>query len=175
MNEPTSAIPGFALLDTREAFHAALRDAFAALAVDGCREVTVCDEDFADWPLNEPAVVDRLAAWSLPHRRFTVIARRFDEIERRHPRWVAWRRLRSDLVDCRTPESGVVAPLPTLLVLHPPPHGAQGSARVVRLRSAMPYRGSASGARADVVQAMEQLDALSQRSGPAFPATILGL
>jgi hypothetical protein len=167
MTAPDLPRPAAVILGSREAFHDALRRAFAGLATHGCREVAMCDETFADWPLNEPAVVDALTRWALPHRRMTVIARQYDELERLHPRWVAWRRRWSETVDCRTPEEGLALALPVLFV-------AQG-ATVVRLRSAMPYRGSESGIQADIIQATEEFDAISQRSGPAFPSTILGL
>src|SRR5512144_1979929 len=73
----------YRIITTRNEFHDALREAFAAMASSGCREVWLCDDDFADWPLNEPEVVEHLSAWALPHRKLTVLARTFEEVTRR--------------------------------------------------------------------------------------------
>ena len=54
---------------TRREFRDALREAFADMALTGCRLAWICDEDFADWPLNEPMVIDRLTQWARSHRR----------------------------------------------------------------------------------------------------------
>ena len=43
------------IFTSRTEFHDALRSAFAAAADAGCREVWICDDDFADWPLSERA------------------------------------------------------------------------------------------------------------------------
>src|SRR5216110_427239 len=78
------------LITTRNEFHQALRDGFAEIASVGCREVWICDDDFADWPLNERAVVESLTQWAQSHRKLTVIARTFEEFPLRHARWVEW-------------------------------------------------------------------------------------
>ena len=47
---------------------------------------------FADWPLNDIEAIASLVRWARPQRRLTLIARHFDDLAVRHPRWVAWRR-----------------------------------------------------------------------------------
>jgi hypothetical protein len=42
-----------------------IRQAFSAAAVQGWREIIVCDPDFGDWPLGERAVIDALNDWSM--------------------------------------------------------------------------------------------------------------
>lgn len=154
-------------IGTRSEFHAALREAFAEAAHEGCRELWICDEDFADWPLNAPALIDDLARWAMPHRKLTVVARHFDAVPRRHPRWVEWRRAWSHVVECRAFEDAEVGELPTLLL-------APGVV-TVRLFDPLRHRGGVSRDTADLLRNQELIDAVSQRSVPAFPPTILGL
>lgn len=145
----------------------ALRDAFDTIGRLRPREVFLSDEDFAAWPLGERAVVERLTAWASADRRLVLIARRFDTIARRHPRWVAWRRTWSHVVVCLTHTERVLDPWPTLLAAP----GAVG----MRLIDRDPPRGWVSSEPHDVAACKEQFDAVSQRSVGAFPASTLGL
>ena len=63
------------LISTRGEFHAALRLAFTEAASVGCRELWLCDADFADWPLGERVVIEHLAQWAASRRRLTLLAR----------------------------------------------------------------------------------------------------
>ena len=155
------------LIDSRSGFHQALRAAFADLAARPCLQVWLCDIDFADWPLNEPAVIDDLVRWAQPHRKMVVLAQSFDDLVRRHPRWVAWRRQWAHAVECRLVEPVEQGRMPLLLT-------AQGGL-TVKLVDAQRYRGSWSREPADGRLALEMIDAISQRSQDAFPATTLGL
>ena len=65
-----------------------------------CRQAVFCDADFADWPLGACAVASALNVWARAGCRFTFIAQQYDEITRRHARWVEWRRRWSHQVDC---------------------------------------------------------------------------
>lgn len=155
------------LIGTRLEFHDALRDAFAEVARVGCRELWLADEDFGDWPLGEAAVVDQLTQWAHSHRRLTVVARHFDEVVRRHARWVEWRRQWSHVVECRAFEDAEAGEIPTLLL-------ATGLVSV-RLFDPVHHRGALSHDPADSIRYRELIDAVSQRSVAAFPATTLGL
>ena len=155
------------LIDTRSDFHDALRAAFAAAAAAGCRELFIVDDDFADWPLNERAVVEHLTQWAASHRRFTAIARSFDEVARRHARWVEWRCRWAHLVHCRTNNELESGQMPSLLL-------APGLTSV-RLFDVVHWRGVATNEAADAIQWRELVDAVLQRSEEAFPATTLGL
>jgi hypothetical protein len=157
----------YRLITTRIEFHDALREAFAEIAQQGCREVWLCDADFADWPLDEPGIIELLTRWAMPHRKLTVIARDFDEFARRHPRWTEWRRTWSHVVDCRVLDEADAVQPPVILL-------APG---VITLRLVEPThpRGSLSREAADMVRNRELVDAVSQRSSEGFPATILGL
>lgn len=155
------------LIDTRADFQAAVRQAFADIAAAGARDIWLCDEDFADWPLDEPEVIAHLSQWAVAHRTCTVLASDYAVIQRRHPRWVQWRRQRAHVVQCHAPDESQANPLPTVLL-------APGVV-TLRLVDRVHVRGSVSGELSDAVRERERLDALLQRSVPAFPASTLGL
>jgi hypothetical protein len=162
MNDETHRI-----FTTRGEFIDALRLGFTEAARVGCREIHAADPDFADWPLGEPAVLGALTRWALSHRRLTLHALDFDGLRRRHPRFVDWRRQWSHVIDCRQVEEVDVQDMPTVLL-------APG-ALTVRLFDRAQWRGSLSVEVADAARARELVDAISQRSVDAFPATTLGL
>lgn len=155
------------LIISRSEFHDALRLALAEVAAVGCRELFMCDADFSDWPLSESAVLESLTQWARNHRRLTIMAQQFDELARRHGRWVEWRRQWSHLVECRTNPELEAAKVPTMLL-------APGVV-MVRLVDTVRYRGSLSRAAPDMVQGRELLDVVLQRSEETFPVTTLGL
>jgi peptidyl-tRNA hydrolase len=159
--------PGYSLIASRADFHAALRAAFAEAASVGCREIWISDTDFADWPLNEVAVVESLTQWAQSHRKLTVLAQTFDEIARRHGRWIEWRRLWNHVVECRANVELEAGEMPTMLL-------APGLL-TLRLVDPVRYRGSVSHQAADAIAAKELFDAVLQRSAEAFPVTTLGL
>ena len=143
------------LITSRGEFHAALREAFEAAASVGCRELWLCDANFADWPLGDRSVVEQLGRWVGLQRRLTVIAGSFDEVVRRHPRWVEWRRHWSHSVQCRTSADPDTGPMPTLLI-------ASGLFSV-RLSDAALPRGRWSRETADLVHCREIFDAVLQQ------------
>ncbi len=155
------------LLHSRSDFREALREGLARAAVVGCRELFLCDVDFSDWPLGEIAVVESLSRWALAHRRLTLLAQSFDDVQRRHPRFAAWRRQWSHVVTCRAFEDAEPGQMPSVLL-------APGLV-TVRLFDARAYRASVSTDPADALRAKELLDALLQHSVEAFPASTLGL
>ena len=155
------------LITTRGEFHTALKLGFAEAAASGSREIWLCDDDYADWPLGERAVVDQLSLWAASNRRLTLLARSFDEVVRRHARWVAWRRQWSHIVHCRVNNELETGDMPTLLL-------AQG-ALSVRLSDPVHHRGLASYDMADEIRCKELIDAVLQHSIEASPATTTGL
>lgn len=155
------------IFTTRGEYLDALRWGFDEAARTGCREILCADADFADWPLGERDVLSALTRWALPHRRLTLLALQFDELARRHARFVDWRRQWSHIVDCRQVEELDGHDMPTLLLA--------AGVLTVRLFDRTQWRGSLSVETDDVVRARELVDAISQRSVEAFPATTLGL
>ena len=156
-----------AVITTRSEFHSAVRDAFAEAASVGCRELFLCDANFADWPLGERAVIEHLALWASSHRRLTLLAEDFSELSRRHPRWVEWRQTWSHVVHCRTNTELETGQMPTILL-------APGLLSV-RLSDAIQHRGQRSHEAAEGLRCRELFDAVLQRSEEAFPASATGL
>ena len=151
----------------RAAFREAVRRALAEAAAAGRREMWWCDQTFADWPLNDAEVVTSLVAWARPQRRLTLIARQFDDLAVRHPRWVAWRRTWSHVVTCRAIETEMRLDLPTLLCAPP--------SCTLRLTDCARHLGVLTTDARDAQAALEQIDAISQRSFETFAPTTLGL
>jgi len=154
-------------ITSRAEFLDAVRASFALAAHEGAREILLVDADFADWPLNERAVIDSLAAWVDSRRSLMLFGHSFDEIARRHPRFVEWRRQWAHAVRCRNDPELEAAQLPTILL-------APG-VTCVRIVDRVPHRGTASNRAVDMAECQEAIDALLQRSVEAFPVTALGL
>lgn len=155
------------LITTRSEFHDALREAFEEMARSGCREAWMCDEDFADWPLGDLGIIDSLTRWAMPHRKLTLVARHYDEVVRRYPRFVMWRRQYSHVIEARAQEEAEAGQIPTILLAP--------EVVCVRLTDPVRYRGALSRDVADAIRYREMIDAATQRSVESFPASILGL
>ena len=155
------------LITSRSEFHAALRSGLAEAAAVGCRELWLCDNDFADWPLGERAVVESLAQWAGSHRRLTLIAHSFDEVARRHARWNEWRRQWSHIVHCRSNAELEAGQMPSVLLA--------SELLSVSLVDPVHYRGRFSHDAADGLRCREMIDAVLQRSEEAYPVTTTGL
>jgi len=102
----------------------------------GCREIVLSDADFADWPLSDRVVLECLTRWAQKQRKLTLLAQSFDELARRHGRWVEWRRQWSHVVECRANTELEAAQVPSVLL-------APGLL-VVRRIDVVRYRGSVS-------------------------------
>jgi hypothetical protein len=152
---------------SRAEFLDAIRSSFVLAAHDGAREILIVDPSFADWPLNEGAVVESLTGWVDSRRSLTVFAHSFDGFARRHPRFVEWRRQWAHVVHCRSDPELEAEQVPTVLL-------APGIT-CVRLLDRARHRGTASNRAIDLTDCREAVDALLQRSVEAFPATTLGL
>lgn len=150
----------------RSEFDALIRQALTAAAAQGWREIIVCDADFADWPLGERAFVQALNDWSKTGRKFTMLATTYDEIVRKHARFVRWRQTWAHIVECR--RSASLAGDSLLSALWSP--GWVFERMDVRHSSGV--AGSEAGRR---VALREGLNERLLNSSPAFPATTLGL
>ena len=153
-------------LDGRDAFATQVRRALACAAREGWREIVLSDASFADWPLGERAVAESLQAWSAGGRRCVLLARRYDEVVRRHARFVAWRRTWSHIVEARACPAADEADIPSAIWS---PHW------VLQRLDAQRSTGWAGREPERRVALRERLDEWLQKSSPAFPATTLGL
>lgn len=150
----------------RGEFQQLVRDALACAAAEGWREIILSDADFEDWPLGERSVAEALQAWSATGRRIVLLARRYDDVVRRHARFVAWRRAWSHIIEARGCASADPLELPS--AIWSPGWVLQ---RLDVERSAG-YCGSEPQRR---LLLRESLAEWLQKSAPAFPATTLGL
>lgn len=157
------------ILTGRAAWIASLRSALVSLSAEAAspRELQLWSADFAEWPLDEPAVIEALTLWLRPAgRRLTLIARDFETTARRHPRLARWRRDWSHRIDAWSPTVPLEAEPAGLLLL-----GTQ----VVQLLDAVHWR-STQGRDAQLARTWrERIDAALQRCEAAWPATTLGL
>lgn len=150
----------------RTEFIDVIRQAFGAAGQLGVREIIVCDADFDGWPLGERAVAQALGDWSRSGRKFTMLARNYDAITRRHPRFVTWRRTWSHIVECRASASGPNEVLPSAMWT---------PAWVFERLDLQHSIGMASHEVARRVALKERLNERLLKSVAAFPATTLGL
>ena len=154
-------------ITSRAEFLDAVRSSFEIAAHEGAREILLVDADFADWPLNERAVIESLAAWVDSRRSLLMFGHSFEEIARRHTRFVEWRRQWAHVVRCRSDPELEASQLPTLLLVP--------GVSCVRVVDRVHHRGTASNRQVDMAECQEAVDALLQRSVEAFPVTTLGL
>lgn len=147
-------------------FAALVRLAFATAAEQGWPRIIICDNTFEDWPLGERAVVQSLNEWAKSGRKMTVLAKNYNDVMRRHARFVTWRRTWSHIVECRA--NAAISPdaMPSALW-----SSNWVFSRVDRVRS-IGFSGAEVSRR---VALKEQLDECQKLSSTAFPATTLGL
>ena len=168
MNPPSNPPSNPPTIASRSEFQAAVRWGFDAAIATNARRIVAVDASFADWPLDDPALHTQLTGWlRLPQRRLLLLAARFDDVQRRHPRFVAWRALWAHAIETRAAAEEDAAELPTLLV--------DDGATSVHLRDPVHWSGRAEADPRTAHPWRERVDALLQRSEPAFPVNALGL
>lgn len=142
-------------------------DAAARRARPRSRQAWLVDRHFADWPLDEPAVLDGLSTWLRPGGRCLVlVGLDFDSTARALPRFARWRRDWSHRIEVWRPADGLMpAALRGLLAvdgawqwLDAPDWRLRQVTSPVHLRALQ-----------------EQVADFLQRCEPAWPATTLGL
>jgi hypothetical protein len=149
-------------------FSQAAREALAHAVEQGTRRLCWCDDDFAAWPIGETEWVAQLTRWARPGgREVVMVARDWLMVERRHPRFAAWRRDWSHVIQCLVPDESRPEALPTLWV--------DSADQALRVFDRDRLRGRIGFDRVDRQQAREDFDAISQRASPGFAAVTLGL
>ena len=131
------------------------------------RQAWLVDRHFADWPLDEPAVLDRLSSWLRPGGcSLVLVGLDFDSTARALPRFARWRRDWSHRIEVWCPADGLMpAALRGMVVagvawqwLDAPDWRLRQLTDPVQIRAAC-----------------EQVADFLQRCDPAWPATTLGL
>jgi hypothetical protein len=150
----------------REDFRQLVRDALAAAAREGWRELILSDASFEDWPLGERSVVDALQAWSQTGRRMVLLARRYDTVLRQHARFVQWRGRWSHIIEARACPAADPLDLPSAIWT---------PLWVLERREPERSIGYCGGEPERRVALREVLQEWLQKSTPSFPATMLGL
>ena len=149
-------------------FAQALRVAMTHASERGTRRLCWCDEDFAAWPIGEVEWIDQLTRWARTSgRELVMIARDYAVIERRHPRFAAWRRDWSHVIQCMVPDETRTTALPTLWI--------DTDDQALRVFDHEHLRGRSGFDRVDRQRAREDFDAILQRASPGFAAVTLGL
>jgi hypothetical protein len=155
-------------IDTRGDFVAAVRDAVDQALACAARRMLWVDPDFSEWPLDDPALLQRLTDWlRLPQRQLHLLASDYQHIRRHRARFVSWYKLWSHAIAAFSPAQEVVAELPCVLL-------AEGAV-LVHMQDPLRWRGWVVADAAQQRQWRDRLDAVLQRSEPVFPATTLGL
>jgi hypothetical protein len=150
----------------RTAFQQLVRDALASAAREGWRELILSDASFEDWPLAERAVAESLQAWSASGRHVTLLAKRYDEVVRRHARFVTWRQTWSHIIDARACPTADPLDLPSAI---------WSPGWVLERRDVEHSRGFSGSEPERRIALRETLQEWLQKSSPSFPATTLGL
>lgn len=156
----------------RSEFQRVVQETLAWAAEQGCRELHAWDASFVDWPLSDAQVLASLGAWARTGRQLHLLALQYDDVARRHPRFVRWRRDYAHCITARAVEPELrleAAPESLLLAV------AAAGTVTVRLFDRHLWRGDVSLEAGDRVRSMEWFDAAAQRSAEAFAPTTLGL
>jgi hypothetical protein len=166
-------MPASGVHQGRQACTALLRQALLGLAPAAAapwaatRQLWLADPDFSDWPLDEPAVLDAMAAWLRPGgRQICMAGLHFDTTARHHPRLARWR---------RDWGHGIAVWAPGEAGLPPALHGLLAAPLWLQWLDAPDWRMRCfiDAVHARAVQA--QIADFLQRCEPAWPATTLGL
>jgi hypothetical protein len=155
-------------IHSRSAFADALRWAFARAVRRHARHIVCIDPHFADWPLDDAALLESLTQWlKTPQRRIVLLADSYDEMARRHPRFVRWRGDWVHAVDAQVPADEDRGELPRVWV--------DDDSTSVELIDAVHWNGHAMTDSRVARLWRERIDALLQRSQPGMPLYRTGL
>jgi hypothetical protein len=156
------------VIDSRAGFHAAIAWGLEQAVAQQARRIICADHDFADWPWEHQASLDLLGVWlRLPQRRLELLARSYELLPRRAPRFHAWRRDWAHAIDARQVPVDWPGDLPTVMVAD--------VAVSVHLIDAVHWRGQARLDGRTARRWCEVCDVVSQRSEASFPVRTLGL
>lgn len=153
-------------LSGRDAWARALAAVLEQALFERIWQMAWSDPDFADWPLGERALTERLHAWSRAGGHLSLLALDYRMLRERHARFVSWRTQWSHRVEARAAPREAQDGFPTLVCLPGWAMSRTASRPPVVLATHDPAR----------VQGQAMVwQGLWERSTPAFAATTLGL
>ena len=163
-----NATPDPPAIDSRTAFVQALHWGFHTAIAQDARRLLCVDANFAEWPWDDPALLQDLTAWlRLPQRRLVLLARSYDDLPRQRPRFNGWRAEFGHAIEAWQAPEDLARDLPTLLTCD--------GAVSVHLVDALHWRGRTSSDVRGARRWCEQIDVVLQRSERAFAVQTLGL
>jgi hypothetical protein len=155
-------------IDSRKGFGEAVAWGFDAAFAERARRIVCVDADFVEWPLDDERLLQGLVDWlRLPQRRLDLLARHYDELPRRCPRFTRWRQHWTHAIGAWQAPAESAVDLPTVLV--------SDGAISVQLVDALHGRCRAASDPASARTWIERIDVVLQRSEVAFAANTLGL
>lgn len=162
---PAAAAPA---IDSRAGWQAAVHWGIAHAIARGARRLVFVDPDFEHWPLDDTLLLQALTGWlRQPQRRLVLLARRYDEVPRRFPRFNAWRRPFAHAIEAWQVAEDSAPELPVLLL--------DDGALSLQLIDAQRWRGRAALDRRTATLWRERIDAVVQQCEPALAVNTLGL
>lgn len=156
------------VIDSRAGFAAALQWGFDTAIAQRARRIVCCDQTFEHWAWDDAARLQALVGWfRLPQRELVLLARGYDELLRRFPRFNAWRADWSHAITGWVAPEELGASLPSVLVAD--------RCLSVHLIDAEHWRGRASADERRAHQWCDEIDAVLQRSERGMAVKTLGL
>lgn len=159
--------PDAGRFDSRVSFEAAFVAALDEAAQANANRLLLSDSDFTAWPLGRPDVVAAFGRWVRSQGRLTLLAADFSGLAVRAPRWMAWRRQWSHVVQCLAVHEELAGSVPTLLFMP--------RRLALQLHDREHWRGSVTRQPLELAHCADLIDALSQRADESLPVTTLGL
>lgn len=171
-DNPEEAAGAAPLITSRASFQDALRWGFETAFAQGARRIVCADADWEHWLLwNDASLLQSLAAWMrLPQRRLVLLARTYETLERRCPRFNTWRADWMHAIEAWQPPEEQALEVPVVLV-------SEGGAIAVsvQLIDASHWRGRAEVGVRRARQWCDAVDAVLQRSERTWAVRPLGL
>lgn len=166
--KPPTEVPPDVRIDSRAAFREAALRAFEHATAGASRRIVCVDPDFADWPLDDATLLQRMTDWlRRPQRQWVLLASDYARVPRLHPRFVTWRRDWSHAIAPFAAPADLDGGLPTLLL--------DERGLMLRIVDRTQWRGRLSYDESSARPWREEVDAVLQRCEPAFAVNTLGL
>ncbi len=155
-------------IHSRASALAALRWGFGHAIAEGARRITCVSPSFAEWPLDDSTLLQDLVVWlKRPGRQLLLLAADYGDVPRALPRFTAWRKPWVHALQTLQAPEEMANDLPILMF-----DDAALSIQVLDLDAGL---GRASLDRRQRHRCADQIDAVLQRSSPAFAVNTLGL